>query len=181
MHVVFGLFCFSATIFSLVQASPFQKRQQDLASQEIQDISKIQTDLTALNNTLNGFSTDDILGILVALQVETQSSQVSDDLVAAARTANHSSTFNSTESGNIATTVLSLEPAIFSTLNNIVTHKPAFATAILFVGDISQTVEQNLIQQRELSRGFANALAAKLASPYNVAAGAVASQIDSGK
>lgn len=180
MRVNFGLFCFSLTCFSLVQAWPFQKRQTDLYAQELQDISKIGTDLTTLNNTLNTFTTDDPIGLLVALQVSTESSQAENDLTAAAGTANSSSPFNSTESGNIATAVLSLEPVIFSTLNNIVTHKPAFATAILFVGDISQTIEQSLIQQRELSREFANALAAKLSSGVAAAAGSVATDIDNG-
>lgn len=181
MHRLLRCFFVSLTIFSLAQAWPFHKRQSDLSSQELQDITTIGNDLTTLNGTLNTFTTDDPLGLIEALEISSQTSTVSNDLIAAARTANNSAVFSSTESGNIASAVLSLEPVIFSTLNNIVTHKPAFATAILFVGDISQTVEQGLIQQRELSREFADALALKLASPYAAAAAPVASSIDSGE
>jgi len=181
MRSILNFFCFFATVSSLVNASPLQKRQSDLSSQEIQNINAIKTSLTTLNSTLNGFSTYDPLGVFEALKIQLQSSQVSNNLVAAAGTANESSTFTSDESGNIATAVLNLEPVIFSTLNNIVTHKPAFATAILFIGDISKTVEQNLIQQRELSREFANALAAKLAEPYASGAGLISGQIDNGR
>jgi Hydrophobic surface binding protein A len=173
-----------AVTFSLTTASPFrhlEPRQSDLSSQEIADINKVGTDLTSLNGTLNAFTTNDPIGVIEALKVQLQTSTVSNDLVAATKTAQQSSNFTANDSGNIASAVLSLLPVITGTLNNIVEHKPAFATAILFVGDISQTVEQNLMQQRQLSAQFATALAAKLSEPYSSASGLVAGQIDSGE
>lgn len=168
-------------LLPIAGAFPLVGRQEDLASELIENIGAINSSLIALNNTLNTFTTYDPLGLVEALKVQVETSQTSNDLVTAARTANESSAFTSDDSGNIATSIVSLEPTITSVLNNIVEHKPAFATAILFIGDISQTVESNLEQQRELSREFADAVTAKLAEPYAGLAPLIAGQIDSGK
>jgi hypothetical protein len=151
---------------------------QDLAAQELQAINAVGSGLTALNNTLNTFRLNDPVGLFEALKVQLETSQVSNSLISAARTANKSLPFTYDESAQIATAVVNLEPTIFSVLNNIVTHKPAFATAIFFVGDISLTVEHNLIQQRELSRAFSDALAQKLTEPFKGFAPLIAGQID---
>lgn len=172
---------FFVTLFFLVASSPVAKRQSDLATTEIQNIQTIGTDLAALNKTLNSFGKDDPLGLILALKVQLQTSQVSNDLVTAAKTANASAPFTSDESNQVASAVIALQPQIISTLNNIVTHKPSFATAVLFVGDLSQTVEQNLVQQRELSREFAAGLTAKLAEPYAGLSGLITGPIDDGK
>ena len=100
--------------------------------------------------------------------------------MAAANTANQAAPFNSSDSQAVAVAVVNLEPVIFSTLNNIVTHKPAFATAVLFFGDLSKTVEQTLVQQRQLSAQFSTALTAKLAQPFAGFAPLLAGQIDDG-
>ena len=168
---------------TLVTASPVQliRRQQDLSSQELDAIRQVSSGLTALNDTLNTFTTNDPVGLFEALKVQLQTSQVSNQLMTAAQTAKNAANFTSDESGQIATAVVNLEPVIFSVLNNIVTHKPAFATAILFIGDISRTVEQNLVQQQQLSKQFSDALTVKLAQPYAGFAPLIAGQIDSGE
>lgn len=53
-----------------------------------------------------------------------------------------------------------------SLLSNIVAHKPAFAT-VAVVGDISHTVEQSLITQRERTRELGDAASSKLAEHYS--------------
>ena len=172
---------FFMTSFSLlITATPIHHRQTDEATELIDNISTINSSLISLNGTLNTFTTDDPVGLFEALKIQTQTSQTSSDLVAAARTANSSSNFTETESNSIAAAILSLEPTIFTVLNNIVEHKPAFATAILFIGDISKTVESTLNQQRELSREFADAVAAKLYGVYAAYAPLIAAQIDDG-
>ena len=181
MRMISYLWALCLLVLPLVGAFPLVGRQEDLASELIQNIVAINSSLVALNETLNTFTTYDPLGLVEALKVELQTSQTSNDLVAAARTANESSAFTSEDSGNIAGNITSLEPTIISVLNNIVEHKPAFATAVLFIGDISQTVESNLEQQRELSREFADAVTAKLAEPYAGLAPLIAGQIDNGK
>ena len=157
------------------------KRQSDLANQLISNIQTISEDLTALNTTLNSFPPDDVLGILTALKIQSQTSQVSTDLVTAAHTASQSSNFTSTESGDIGTSIIDLEPVIYSVLDNIVEHKPSFATAILFIGDISETVETDLEQQQTLSSEFSTAIAAKLAEPYSEYAPLIADEIYEGE
>lgn len=183
MRTVAYLLSASAALFSLAQAWPhtLSARQADLAAQELANIQTISNDLASLNGTLNTFTTNDPIGLLEALKVALQTNDIENDLTTATRTANQSSTFNETDSENIAQAVINLEPVIFSVLNNIVVHKPAIATAVLFVGDLSKTVESDLNTLRQLSAGFAAALANKLASPLNEAAAPIAAQIDSGK
>ena len=66
---------------------------------------------------------------------------------------------------------------IQSLLTNIVAHKPAFATAVFFVGDLSKTVEGDLENERTFSQDFGTALTAKLAEPYSDFAPLVTAQI----
>jgi hypothetical protein len=160
-------------------ATPLEPRQQtDQAAAELQAISTLSAGLVTLNGTLNKLKLNDPLGFLEALKVQQQTTAVINDLTACAQIANRSLPFTKDESGAIAVAVVNLEPTIFSTLNNIVAHKPAFATAIFIVGDLTLTVENNLIQQRELSGEFSAALAAKLSEPYAGFAPLIAGQID---
>lgn len=76
--------------------------------------------------------------------------------------------------------VLDLIDPINTTLTNIVAHKPAFATAVLFVGDLTKTVEQALITQRKLTLLLGNNLTAKLSEVYASVAPEVIDQIISG-
>lgn len=118
------------------------------------------------------------MGLLVATQVQSQTQQLSDDLTATTQTVTGSSNFTSDESTEIATAVVNLTPQIQSLLTNIVAHKPSFATAVLFVGDLSKTVEASLQMQQQESAAFGTALQGKLAEPFASAAPLIAGQIN---
>jgi hypothetical protein len=172
------------SLVSLAMATPLpgtalEPRQlTDQSAAELAAINTLSTGLVTLNGTLNKLKLNDPLGFLEALKVQQQTTAVINNLKSAAQIANSSAPFTKDESGAIAVAVVNLEPVIFSTLNNVVAHKPAFATALFIVGDLTKTVENSLVQQRELSAAFSTSLASKLTEPYAGFAPLIAAQID---
>ncbi|KAL9088366.1 MAG: hypothetical protein Q9159_003140 [Coniocarpon cinnabarinum] len=167
------------TFVPLILTSPLGKRQTtDDAAQVLADIGTVVNDISTLNSTLNRFPPLDPLGLVVALQVQSQTKRLGQDLEATTSDVQSSAPFTSNESTDIANAVLNLQLQIASLLTNIVAHKPSFATAVLFVGDLSKTVEENLQTQQQESAAFATALEAKLAEPFASAAPLIAGQID---
>lgn len=132
----------------------------------INNVHRISSDIVALNDTLNTFKASDLLSLFTALKIQQQVGTLGDDLVVATNLTRQSSAFTQTQSGNIANAVVALEPQIKTLLANIVQHKPAFASALLLVGDLSKTVEADLKAQKKQTRMFSAALVAKLAEPY---------------
>lgn len=121
---------------------------------------------------------NDILSAITALQIQSQSTTIENDLKALIKTTNSTGNLSSDDTNTVANAVVNLEPYISSLLNNIVRHKPAFATAILLVGDLSKTVLQSLQTQQSLSLQFGNALVPKLAEPIRDFAPLVVGQIN---
>lgn len=149
----------------------------DLSSTVVSQVATLQADCITLNKTLNTFKPDQLLGVATALTIQNQAGAISTDLTNLATTTNKSSIWNQTESFTVAFAIIDFEPIVFSLLNNIVVKKPAFASAVLLVGDLTLTVQNLLVQQRELSREFGNAVATKLDPSLASYAPAITKQI----
>jgi len=167
MQVLFS----TLLLASLAAASPLVSRNQagsiDLSAQVVERIQIIAEDATKLNSTLNTFRPDEFLGIFTALKIQDQTSQLNTDLTNAARVASASACWNTSGSEAVAGAIVNtLEPVIFAVLTNIVSRKPAFATAVFFFGDLSETVESDLQTQSGLSAQFGNAVTSKLTPAF---------------
>jgi Hydrophobic surface binding protein A len=153
-------------LLSLSHALPFstgpRAANADLSAQVVQSLNQLSTDLHALNNTLNSFQPDAVLGLLTAVSIQQETQQLNTDIQHATSLTHDSTVWSQPHSLNVATAIINIEPQIFSVLSNIVRHKPAFATAVLGIGDLSQTVENDLITQRDLSKTFGAAVVKKL-------------------
>ena len=191
----------AAAFVPLAFASPLVKRQaSDNSAKVLADIDTVVEDIGKLNNTLNRFKVcvmtrtpshssspqgvsanvtqpDSILGFATALIIQGQTKQLGDDLQATTADVDASTPFTADESNAVASAVLNLQPQIQSLLTNIVAHKPAFATAVFFVGDLSKTVQGDLEDQRAFAGDFGRAVQAKLASPYSDFAPLITAQI----
>ena len=154
---------------------------QPLFDQITGSINTLRTQLVSANDTLNTFEALSPIGILTALQIQTKIGDIGDTLTQGAQLASASAPLNDQQSNAISQQFLQLEPQLFSLLNNIVVHKPSFATAGLLVGDLTKTVEATLVQQRSLSAAFAQAIGSKLTSLFAGAAPIIARQIDEGR
>ena len=73
----------------------------------------------------------------------------------------------------MAQATVGLESQIFSLLNNIVSKKPAFDTAVFGIVSVSATVKQGLVKQKQLSAELGEALVSKLSGFFAGAAGSV--------
>lgn len=131
----------------------------------VKDIGNINSSITTLNNTLNTFRANDLLGIATALKIQQESDALVKTIETATSDTNASQNFTQAESNSVAVAVVNLSPRIQSVLNNIVVKKPAFASAFLLIGDLSKTVRADLIKQSNDTTLLGNALTAKLAAP----------------
>lgn len=132
----------------------------------VSSISSINSSISTLNNTLNTFKPDAVLGLFTALQIQQQTTDLGNAVMAGTNTAKSSANLTADESNAVAVAVVGLEPRIQSLLTNIVAHKPAFASAVLLVGDLSKTVQSDLQEQKAYTQSFGDAITAKLAQPY---------------
>lgn len=106
-------------------------RQTNSTTQLINQIGIIERDIARLNTTLNSFLPDAVLEAGDAFLIQFQTGNLEDDLNGATSIINSALPFNDEDSGTIATAVLGLEPQIASLLNNIVVHKPSFASVLV--------------------------------------------------
>ncbi|KAB8349432.1 hypothetical protein FH972_023459 [Carpinus fangiana] len=141
-------------------------RATDNSAAVIAGIKQLGADVVTLNKTLNTFKANDPLGLFTALKIQQQAGTISKGLTSTSKAANSSSPFTGEESGQIAEATVDLSPQIESLLKNIVRKKPAFATAVFLVGDLSKTVENLLKSQQQLTKGFVAGITPKLADPY---------------
>ncbi|GAM83350.1 hypothetical protein ANO11243_013370 [Dothideomycetidae sp. 11243] len=169
----------SALFSTMALAGPILTARQDDGSSTqalLNQINTIEANIAKLNNTLNGFQPDAVLGAGKALVIQWQTDELGDSLEDATDIINNSDAFNATDSGTIAFAVLGLQPKIASLLNNIVVHKPAFSS-VLFLLDLSQTVEDDLIDQKQESNDFGTALGSKLTGVFAAGAPLINAQI----
>jgi len=121
--------------------------------------------LTILNNTINSFQPgfwqvlhDDVTVVKVQLQIP----KVEKAISAATVVANSAANFTITESFAMAQIIVGqLQPQIFSSLDNIVVHKPYFTKVGGFI-DVSKTVHKSLVDQKNLSAQFSAAVVDRL-------------------
>ncbi|CAF9907229.1 MAG: hypothetical protein GOMPHAMPRED_005055 [Gomphillus americanus] len=150
--------------------------QRDAAS-ILQAITNIENHITTLNNTLNTFNGNLLTTIPTVLKIEEQTAELGDAISAATDAANLSPALSETDSGTVATAVVTLVPKIQSLLSNIIAHKNTFDRAVLGIGSVSPQVEQDLQTQSKLSDEFSGALIAKLAPDYAALAPLITNQI----
>lgn len=150
---------------SAVTASPLAPRQN--ANAILSGLATVATDLKTLNGTVNKLTPLNPVNLFTALLIQTQANKINDDLnnlIKAAKAI--PGQLNDDDSLNIAVAVGQLEGPIASTLNNIVVHKPYFATVVLGFGDLSKTVLTDLQTERSLIGKFGAALTPKISDTY---------------
>lgn len=135
--------------------------------------------LTSLNNTINAFQPgfwqvlhDDITVAKVQFQIP----KVEKAISAATTVANNAANFTALESITMAGIIVGqLQPKIFSSLDNIVIHKPYFTKVSGFI-DVSKTVHKSLVDQKNLSAQFSAAVVDRLDPSFKAAATPILAQ-----
>jgi hypothetical protein len=161
MRFLFSLLAATA-LATAIPTATITKRD---ATAVVDAVNTIASQMVVLNNTVTSYQ-GGLLGTFTALKIEIESAKLSHDLKDAISTAQESANFTNAESLTVASAFISLQPQIFSTLNNIVAKKPKFDTGLLGFGSLAFLVKGNLQQQKDLSAQLGNAVAAKLAPMY---------------
>ncbi|KAF7198279.1 hypothetical protein HII31_00018, partial [Pseudocercospora fuligena] len=140
-----------------------------------QAIGYIQSNITAVNMTLNTFTKpkDSITAFKIQIQTEALTKSVQN----AGNVSSASAPLSDSESFTVASAVLNLQPKINSLLDNVENHKPQFDTAI-FGFSASPIVKKDLQDAQKASNDFGNALTPKLSGAYQQAAPIVIKQIN---
>ncbi|GIJ92576.1 hypothetical protein Asppvi_001854 [Aspergillus pseudoviridinutans] len=172
MRFLFSLFAATA-LASAIPTATIVKRD---APAVVDAVNAIASQMVVLNNTVTSYA-GGIQGTLTALKIEVESVKLSCDLRDAISTTQDAANFTNAESLTVAQAFISLEPQIFSTLNNIVAKKPKFDTGLLGIGSLAFLVKSNLQQQKDLSAQLGDAVVAKLAPLYAQVAPVINKQI----
>ncbi|KAI5362709.1 Putative Cell wall mannoprotein [Septoria linicola] len=140
-----------------------------------QAISYVNSNITAVNNTLNTFNKPK--DSITALKIQVHTTELTKSVNSAASVANASAPLSNSEEFDVATAVLNLQPNINSLLDNVVAHKPQFGTAI-FGFSASPLVKKDLQDAEKAADAFGAALTPKLSGAYQQAAPIIVQQID---
>ncbi|KAF2150234.1 hypothetical protein K461DRAFT_270745 [Myriangium duriaei CBS 260.36] len=170
------LLTLALSTFALASPTLEVRQHGNSTTQLLNQITTIESNIAKLSSTLDGFKPNSFLGAGKALVIQFQTGALGTSLNKATEIINAAQTFNAQDSGNIAVAVLGLEPKIAALLNNIVTHKPAFSS-VLWLLDLSQTVEDDLIEQKGESNEFGTALGQKLSGVFAAGAPLINAQI----
>lgn len=163
---------FVLPVLALASASPLAKRD---GPSIVQAVGYVDSNITAVNNTLNTFNKPN--DSITALKIQTQTTELTKSVGNAASVANASAPLSEAESSDVAFAVLSLQPHINSLLDNVVAHKPQFDTAI-FGSSASPLVVMDLQDAKKAADDFGAALTPKLSGVYQQVAPVVVKQID---
>lgn len=121
--------------------------------------------MVALNETLNSYK-GGIGSLIKALKIKSQTDTVKKDTEAATDAADASAKFNDKGSGNVANSLLALQPKINSVLDNLVSKKGAFEKAVLGFISLTWLVKSDLEGLKELSADLGSAVTKKLTKQY---------------
>ena len=159
-------------VLALASASPLAKRD---GPSIVQAVGYVDSNITAVNNTLNTFNKPK--DSITAFKIQIQTSELTKSVENAASVANMSAPLSDNESYNVALAVLTLQPHINSLLDNVVAHKPQFDTA-LFGFSASPLVKKDLQDAKKAADDFGAALTPKLSGVYGTVAPVIVKQID---
>ncbi|KAF2090603.1 hypothetical protein K490DRAFT_53588 [Saccharata proteae CBS 121410] len=124
----------------------------------LSSIDTLESDIQTLNTTLNNFQDAQLNTLTTLLAIQKQSSALATDITTATEIAHNTCPLDQSDSLTLGLATLALSPRIFSLLSTIVAKKPTFDDAALGVLDISTSIEQQLVHQKELSRELGNAI-----------------------
>ncbi|KAM3414842.1 hypothetical protein BST61_g9986 [Cercospora zeina] len=127
-------------------------------------LQNVQTNIQALNATVNTFNQGDLDGLIKVLKIQKQTSAVSDAVERATSTAEESSRLNEADTQKVAEGVLALKADLDTFLPNISSKKAAFDSIVLLFS-VSKTVAQSLQTQKQQSADLGDAITAKLTGP----------------
>ncbi|RAL07785.1 cell wall mannoprotein 1 family protein [Aspergillus homomorphus CBS 101889] len=166
----------TTTLFASATSPPVTTKRD--APTVLAAVTKLSTQLTTLNKTVSAYP-GGIEGSLRALQIQAETIQLEVDLKAAIVAAKRSANFTDAESLSVAQAFIALEPAIASTLANIVAKKPEFDDGLLGIASLSFLVEWDLQQLSFFSTQLGKAVQEKLSATYAALAPLVLDQIAS--
>lgn len=157
---------------ALALAGVANKRQTtDYGSFVAANLTTAIADVKILNSTLAGIANNDpAINFFTLTGIKGQNDNINADVQNATAYANMSSPFTAAESANISSISNMLVPTVVDLLTNFAQHKPAFNN-----DGLNGTILAGLISQREATVEQGNAIAAKLAAPYNTMTAGVVS------
>lgn len=164
----------SAFLAVNVLASPLVSTSQDetthqlskcAAPEVVAAVKSLGDDMVTLNKTLNNYE-GGIGSVITALKIKSQTDTVKKDTEAVTEAAEESEKFNQEGSGNVANSLIELQPKINSVLDNIVSKKGAFEKAVLGFISLTWLVKSDLEDLKELSAELGESITKKLTKEY---------------
>lgn len=140
-------------------------------------LTTISNQLVAMNSTLNQFQ-GGFNGTLLALQIQGEASTLLGDINDATTVTQQSAMLDDADSATVAFSVVSLSSNIYDLLDNLVRKKAAFDTAILGIASASFLVESDLVELKNGTDAFAQALSSKFDAAIKNVAPLVVADID---
>jgi len=151
--------------------------QTGSASAVVAALTTISNQLTTLNNTLNDFN-GGLIDTLTALEIQGESSSLVDDINKATSVIKSTPALNDTDSLAVASAVLTLQPNIYSVLDNLVARHDIFEGAILDFVSVTWLVEIDLKTQKKSTDQLGAAITNILSSAFQSIAPAIIADID---
>lgn len=156
----------------LALASPLQKRD---GASIVAAIGEVANNLTATQSALDGFTSGN--DTFAALNIELKAGALSKSLDSATSVCNSSAPLSDAESGDVANSVVGLQPKVYKLLDTLVEKKPLFETVLLGYSAVP-LVRNDLVKAKGATSDFGNALIPKLSANFQMAAPIVVKQFD---
>ncbi|KHN97403.1 Cell wall galactomannoprotein [Metarhizium album ARSEF 1941] len=163
----------SSLLVTVVTANPTRRDVTSIKAA----LDAISRQLVTMNATLNGFN-GGAEGTLTALKIQGQAMDLQKDIQSGTSAAKSSGPLNDRDSSTIAFGITDLTGKIYDVLDNIITKKPAFDTAIFGVGSASFLVRSDLQNLKNDTDLFGAAVTEKLVKSVRDVSPLVISAID---
>ena len=130
----------------------------------------VASDMIVLNSTLNNLHPNSLNGALVALQVAYTEIRINQNIADNIFALKSSTTrYNTSESLLLEAESERHVALIKSMLANMIAHKPAFESAVFFVGDLSKTIHSSMKKGRMQTRDFVDAAERRISTGNRIA------------
>ncbi|KAA8643981.1 hypothetical protein EYZ11_011261 [Aspergillus tanneri] len=152
--------CLYLAILLAVQGASLGSRQSGVNA-IISELKTVVSDLATFNATLNSFH-GGLNGTLRAVQIQGQAQTLINDINKATATVKITPSLGTTDSVVLVNNVVNLQTPIYSTINNLISHKSAFQNAVLGVGSAGFLVKSDLNNLRIATANLGNAIVQRL-------------------
>ncbi|KAK2753890.1 hypothetical protein FQN54_007249 [Arachnomyces sp. PD_36] len=159
----------------LASPEPHQLSKRD-APAVVAAVKVLSDDMVALNVTLNSYE-GGLGSAITALKIKAQTDTVKKATEAVTEAADASAKFTNKGAGEVANSLLALQPNINSVLDNIVSKKGAFEEALLGFISLTWLVKSDLEDLKDLSADLGEAVIKKLTPQYAALAPVLNKQI----